>query len=372
MTGEASGDLHGSMLVNALKKTDSSLDFYGVGGAKLKKENVDLLYDYSDFTSMGIIEPLLKLRFYKIALKNILDFIFSNRIFNIILIDFPGFNLLLAKKLKKYTDRVRVIYYISPQIWAWHYSRIKKIKKYVDAMIVLYPFEKEIYRKEGVNAYFAGNPLVDIVSEKLSAAKRLSLGTGKMIIGLLPGSRALEMKRHLKPMLNAAQRLQDKYNALFVLPLAGGNTESFVNKALKTSQHKNLNLKLIRNNTYKAIKKCRFVIISSGTATLETAIIGKPMVVIYKVDFLSELIARLVLKIKNIALVNIVAGKKICPELLQRNVTGKRIYTEVCRYLDNKESITDMVSEIRKVKNKLGRPGAMKRIAKLMLSLIYK
>jgi lipid-A-disaccharide synthase len=372
MTGEASGDMHGSMLVRAIKKTDKSLDFYGVGGSKLKKENVNLLYNYANFTSMGIIEPLLKLRFYKVALQNILEFIVSNRIYNVILIDFPGFNLLLAKKLKKYAGDIKIIYYISPQLWAWHYSRIKKIKKYVDAMIVLYPFEEEMYRKEGINAFFTGNPLVDIVSKKIDTAKGLVPRSGKMIIGLLPGSRVSEVKRHLQPLLNAAQLLQKKYNALFVLPLAGGNAELYVKKVLKTSQYKQLNLKLIRNNTYKAIEKCRFVIISSGTATLETAIIGRPMVVIYKVDFLSELTARLVLKIKNIALVNIVAGKKICPELLQRNATATKIFAEVSKYLDNKEKMNEMINEIRKVRNKLGRPGAMKRIAKLMLSLIYK
>jgi lipid-A-disaccharide synthase len=174
MTGEASGDIHGGMLVNALKKLTNSLDFYGVGGSKLQKERVKLLYDYADFTSMGIIEPLFKLRFYKRALKNIRNFILSNKINTVILIDFPGFNLLLAKKIKKYINNIKIIYYISPQIWAWHYSRIKKIKRYIDAMVVLYPFEEEMYRRENIRAYFSGNPLVDTVSEKLSKAPNIA------------------------------------------------------------------------------------------------------------------------------------------------------------------------------------------------------
>jgi lipid-A-disaccharide synthase len=371
MTGEASGDMHGSMLVKALKKHTKALDFYGVGGTKLIKEKVNLLYNYANFTSMGITEPLLKLRFYKMAMDHILDFIISYNIYNVILIDFPGFNLLLAKKIKKYKSSVKIIYYISPQLWAWHYSRIKKIKRYIDAMVVLYPFEEEMYKKEGIKAFFAGNPLVDIVLDKLDKSNGKTIGARGTCISMLPGSRLSEVKRHLPAMLDAARLLQDKYNASFLLPLTGGKAGTYVKKVFKSAQYKNLNLKLIFNNTYKAIRSCRFAIVSSGTATLETAIIGKPMVVIYRVDFISELTARLLLRIKDIALVNIVAGKRICPELLQRDVAGEKIFTEVSKYLDNKDLMKEMISEIRKVKNKIGNRGAIKRIAKLMLSLIY-
>jgi lipid-A-disaccharide synthase len=372
MTGEASGEMHGYMLVKALKKLNNSLDFYGVGGTKLKKEKVELLYKYADFTSMGIIEPLFKLRFYKTAMNNILKFILLNKIETVILIDFPGFNLLLAKKLKRYKKDIKIIYYISPQLWAWHYSRIKKIQSCIDAMVVIYPFEEEMYRKEGIKAFFAGNPLVDIVSDKLAESRDIAFEPMKTYIGLLPGSRLSEVKRHLPAMLGAANLLQEKYKSSFLLPVAEKEIGVYVKDILVSPHYKKLNIKLIYNNTYKAIESCKFVIISSGTATLETAIIGKPMVVIYKVDFLSELVARLVIKIKNIALVNIVAGKRICPELLQRDVTGKKIFNEVCKYLDNKGQMKEMTNEIRKVKYKLGKSGAMNRIAKLILSLIDK
>ena len=157
MAGEASGDLQGALLVNALKKI-SGFSFSGVGGRRLGKEGIELLYDYSEFASMGFIEPLLKISFYKRALKKIADYIFQKGIDTVILIDFPGFNLLLAEKISRLNrqrkensgKKIKIIYYISPQIWAWHYSRIKKIKKYIDMMIVLYPFEEELYRKEGV------------------------------------------------------------------------------------------------------------------------------------------------------------------------------------------------------------------------------
>ncbi|MBN2402454.1 MAG: lipid-A-disaccharide synthase [Spirochaetes bacterium] len=368
MTGETSGDVHAGMLVNAVKNLNNEIDFYGVGGENLKKENVKLLYNYKDFACMGIIEPLLKLRFYKNALQNIYGFILSKKINSVILVDFPGFNLRLAEKLKK--NNIKIIYYISPQIWAWHYSRIKKIKKYIDAMIVLYPFEEEIYRREGVRAFFTGNPLIDIVKEKSADACDIAVKPANIYIGLLPGSRLSEVKLHLPAMLDAAILIKEKYNTAFLLPVAKKNESSYIKEILDKPQYKTLKIQLIFNNTYKAINKCDFIIISSGTATLETAILGKPMIVIYKVDILSELLAKLVLKVKNIALVNIVAGKKICPELLQRNVTGKTIFVEVSKYLDNKNSLKEMIAGIRKVKNILGKSGAIQRIAKIVISLI--
>ncbi|MFH0975755.1 MAG: lipid-A-disaccharide synthase [Spirochaetota bacterium] len=368
MAGEASGDMHGGLLVNAIKKLSKDIGFYGVGGENLNKEKVKLIYNYKDFASMGMIEPLLKLSFYKKALNNILEFVLSKGINTVILIDFPGFNLRLAEKLKK--SNIQIIYYISPQIWAWHYSRIEKIKKYVDAMIVLYPFEEEIYRKEGVKVFFAGNPLVDLVSSGLSGARSTAAGSTGRCIGILPGSRLSEVKRHLPAMLDAAVILQKKYGASFLLPLIKGEAIDFVKLYMSNPAYSELKIRIISDNTYKAIKKCDFIIISSGTATLETAIIGKPMIVVYKIDLFSELIARLVLKIKNIALVNIVAGKRICTELLQRNVTGKKIFLEVSRYLDNKSLLNDMIKNIADVKRKLGKPNAINRIAKIVLSLL--
>jgi lipid-A-disaccharide synthase len=356
------------MLVNSLSKLNASFQFYGVGGDSLYAENVTLIYNYELFASMGIIEPILKLRFYKNALETIQDYIFSNEIDTAILIDFPGFNLRLAEKLKK--QNIKIIYYISPQIWAWHYLRIKKIKKFVDAMIVIYPFEEEIYKKEGVRAFFTGNPLVDILSSKLSAEKDITFEPARPCIGLLPGSRLSEVKRHLPALLESAILLKEKYNSSFIIPVINEDIARLVRKTINNLSKK-LDLRIVFNNTYKAIEKCDFIVLSSGTATLETALIGKPMVIIYKVDLISELIGRLVVKVKNIGLVNIVAGRRICPELLQRNVTGKNIFSEVSNYLDNEKLKEKMLNEIAEVKNIIGDKGATNRIAKLVFSLIH-
>ncbi|MBN2038418.1 MAG: lipid-A-disaccharide synthase [Spirochaetes bacterium] len=368
MAGEASGDIHAGRLVSALKRLSSSLTFFGVGGEQLKKEGVELIYDYSDFVSMGFVEPVLKLFFYRKALKNIPVFITENHIDTVILIDFPGFNLQLAQQLKK--KNIKVIYYISPQIWAWHYSRIKKIRKNVDAMIVFYPFEEEIYRKEGVRAYFAGNPLVDNVAIGLEQGDEILYDSNHPLICLMPGSRVSEIQRHVPAMLEAACMLKNKYSCSFLIPVLNHDSVERIKKYSENPLYADLDISFIYNNTYKAMEKSDFLIMSSGTATLEGAVVGKPMVVIYKVDIVSELLGRMLIRVKDISLVNIVAGKRICPELLQRDMNGKNIFKEVSAYLDNNDKMSKIISEINVVRSKLGDRGAINRIADIVLSLI--
>jgi lipid-A-disaccharide synthase len=367
VAGEASGDLHGSMLVRYIKKKYGNFTFYGVGGRELEKEGMLILYESSEFTAMGIVEPLLKLRFYKKALKKISSFIIENNIDNVILIDFPGFNLRLARILKK--RGIRIIYYISPQIWAWHYSRIKTIKKYVHSIIVFYPFEAEMYEKEGVRAYFAGNPLLDIVREKLEKGADLNLNLNKPTIALLPGSRISEAERHLLPMLEAARLIGERYRCTFIVPVLSGGVERLVKRGIDQYAHET-DIRLILDNTYRAIEQADILITSSGTITLEAAILGKPMIIIYRVGIIFELMARIFLKVKNISLVNIVAGKRICPELLQREVTAERIFQETSKLLEDEKSLNEMKNEIDLVRKKLGSPGAIERIADLVVSII--
>lgn len=368
MAGEASGDLHAGILAGALRKIDSNLDIYGVGGNELKKQNACLIYDYSEFASVGIADSLLKLRFYRSALKKICAFINNEGIDTVILVDFPGFNLLLAKRLKK--TGIKIIYYISPQIWAWHYSRIKSIRRNINAMVVLYPFEEELYKKEGVRAFFAGNPLVDTVQEKLNSEFKITGSLNRPVIGLLPGSRITEIKKHLPVMLEAAGMLSDKYHCSFILPVLSGESGDAARDVLDKYK-KEIALHLVLDNTCGAVRECDILVVSSGTATLEAAIIGKPMVVIYRIDLISEIVGRIVLRINDIALVNIVAGKRICPELLQRDASPENIFSEVRRLIDDSSYRSRMTEEIRAVRDKLGKPGAIDRIAKIVLSLLY-
>ncbi|MDY6933415.1 MAG: lipid-A-disaccharide synthase [Spirochaetota bacterium] len=368
MAGEASGDLHGAMIVRSLKGLDNHINFYAVGGPELRKESVFLLYRSAQFEAFGVVEPLFRLHFYRRALIDITTFIHKEGIETAILIDSPGFNLLLARRLKQ--DGIRVIYYISPQIWAWYYSRIKRIKKAIDAIIVLYPFEEEIYRREGIKSFFVGNPLVDKVMEGLEKGDSINVKVKKPCICIMPGSRISELRRHLSPMLQAVVKLKQRYNASFLIPLLSEEAEAFVKEEVRKLKNSEIEINLVIDNTYKAIEMADLLIVSSGTATLEAAIIGKPMVIVYKIGLISEIIARILVKVDHISLVNIVAGKRLCPELLQRDVNGERIYEEACKILDNRELYKNMIEDLKGLKEKLGQPGAIGRIAKLILSLI--
>lgn len=368
LAGEASGDLHGAMLVKQIAGTYPGYTFSGIGGSELKRAGVHLLYDYADFTAMGIVEPLLKIRFYARALREIPALIRSRNISTAILIDFPGFNLRLARKLAE--QQVRVLYYISPQIWAWHYTRIRQIRKYVHAIIVFYPFEEELYRSAGVRAYFLGNPLVDIVQQRLASAGSLNETLSKPAIALLPGSRISEAKRHLYPLLGAAKLLWERYGGTLLVPVLSGITGDFISDRVQEIRSTGVDIRILFDNTYRAIERADLLITSSGTATLEAAILEKPMIVIYRVGILFEILARIFVKVKNISLVNIVAGRQICPELLQRAASAQRIFHEACTLLDNPEILGKMRKEIRMVKRKLGDPGAIERIAKKVVSLI--
>lgn len=367
VAGEASGDLHGSMLVRHIKKKYRGFTFYGIGGRELEKAGMQILYASSAFTAMGVVEPLLKIRFYTKALREIPRFIAGNGIKTVILIDFPGFNLRLARILHK--RGIRIIYYISPQIWAWHYSRIKTIKKYVYALIVFYPFEAKIYERENVRAYFVGNPLLDIVREKLKLGAKLDLDLRRPVIAILPGSRVSEAERHLAPMLEAAELIGERYRCSFIVPVLSGGVKSLVERSIERYAQ-DADIRLILDNTYRAIEQADILITASGTATLEAAILGKPMVVVYRVGIVFELLARIFVRVPNISLVNIVAGRRICPELLQREVTAERIFEETGRLLDDEKLLKRMKDEIALVRQKLGGPGAIERIADLAVALI--
>jgi len=171
MTGEASGDMHGALLVRNINAQSAEYEFAGIGGAEMESEGVELLHHYSIFSAMGVVEPLLKLRFYITSIKKLAGYIVENKIKNVILIDIPSFNIPLAQKIKEFDPSVKILYYISPQLWAWHYSRIYKMKRLLHSIVVLYPFETDMYRKEGIRAYFLGNPIVDSVIKKRTRAQ---------------------------------------------------------------------------------------------------------------------------------------------------------------------------------------------------------
>jgi len=369
VAGEVSGDLHGSHLVEAIRSVDPEIQFFGVGGEGLKRVGMEVLYPSQSLSVVGITEVFFKLSAVLKALQGLKKSMDRERPDLIILIDFPDFNLRLAKIAHR--RGIPILYYISPQIWAWRPKRIHLIARLVTKMIVLFPFEVPLYEAVGVDVDWVGHPLLDIVKPTLSkerAFQQFGLDPNRRTIGLLPGSRIHEIERLLPPLLASAHLLQQEIPDLqFVIPLAPG-----LPKTLLTPWMKNISvlLKVVEGFTYDVMNLSELLIAASGTVTLEGAILGKPMIIIYKVSLPSSWVARALVRLDHIGLVNLVAEKEIAPELLQKNVNPQRISDEALRILRDPLLSRKMVASMEEVRQKLGEPGAAQRAAHITLSLL--
>lgn len=369
VAGEASGDLHGASLIQEMLKIDPALNFYGIGGSKLEKMGVKLFANTSTMAVMGLTEIVSKLgSILKIMgiMKKSLD---EYRPDLVILIDYPDFNLRLAKAAKK--KGIKVFYYISPQVWAWRKNRINQIKKFVDKMAVILPFEVDTYATKGFTVNYVGHPLLDLVKphySKQDSRKKISIAENKTTIALLPGSRLSEVTKLLPEMLRAAEILAQKIpDVQFVLPLADTLEEKNISDISKSSPVK---IKVITGLTYDVISSADLAIVASGTATLETGLLGVPMIIIYKVSPFSALIGRMIINVQHIGLVNIIAGKTIVPELIQSDANGQRIASEALAILLNEEKRQEIVVQLADIRAKLGSPGAARRAAQLALDML--
>jgi lipid-A-disaccharide synthase len=370
VAGETSGDLHGAHLVKAATCLDPSLRFYGVGGKHLRDTGTDVIFDSSEVAVVGIVEVFSKLRSIYRAFRWLKKSLDRDRPTLAILIDFPDFNLRLAKEANK--RGIPVFYYISPQVWAWRRGRVKKIAKLVPKLVVILPFEVSFYRKRGVDCEFVGHPLIDIVKPHLSKEEALEvfrLDKDKRTIGLLPGSRREEVQQ-LLPVLSksALLLLQDFPNLQFIMPLAPGIDRLEVEECIGRY---NLDVRIADEHIYDVLNICDLVITASGTATLEAAIMNTPMIIVYKVSFLSYLVARLLVKVKDIGLVNLIAEKRIAPELVQGEASPINIFNETSKLLKNPHLLCTIKAELEKVSQKLGSPGASQRAAQILYRFIH-
>lgn len=369
VAGEASGDLHGGNLVRAMHQIDPSLRFYGTGGKKLKEAGVDLLANSADMAVVGLTEVFSKLGTIRKVMTTLKASIKKDKPDLLILIDYPDFNLSLAATAKK--NGVKVFYYISPQVWAWRKGRIAVIKKNVDKMAVILPFEVPFYREAGVDATFVGHPLLDEVKNNYSregALKHFGLPTDMTTVGLLPGSRQSEIVRLLPEMLKAAKIIEKEIPPVqFVLPLADIQDRDVVSNIIGQFPVK---VTVIHNAVYDVLQCADMVIVASGTATLETALMETPMVIVYRVSAPSYYIGKMVINVNHIGLVNIIAGKTVVPELIQDDVTGERIAAEVINILANRTRMEEIRAELVELKNKLGSPGAAVRAARLAYDML--
>jgi lipid-A-disaccharide synthase len=333
VAGESSGDLHGSNLAKEIKQLSPEVYLFGMGGKKMQQAGVELLADITHLTVCGFFEILRYLPRFLSLFKKITKTIIKQKPDLLILIDYPTFNMKLAKVAHRFG--IKILYYISPQIWAWHTSRIKKIKSRIDMMAVIFPFEANFYRQHAMPVKYVGHPLLEFFA-KLRCSSHVSGNClqSKIIVGLLPGSRKNEIKYILPTLIATAVLLQQKLpHVEFVLPLANTVTPQEIQDHLENT---NLPITVQTMNQHNAMRQCNVVIAASGTVTLELALLSVPMVIVYKGNPISFMLAKCLVKIPHIGLCNIIAGKKIVEELLQNDANPENISAEVIRLLEDK------------------------------------
>lgn len=365
--GEPSGELHAATLVAAIKNINPGIRILGVGSQLLERAGAQIIYDTSGLSVMGLFDVLKKLPKFLFLKKLILNKIAGEKFDAVIFVDFSGFNLRLAKAIN---NSIPTIYYVSPQVWASRPGRIKTIKKYIKKMIVLFKFEREFYARYGMDVDFVGHPLLD--TAKLTMSKKeflanLGLSNNKKTIALFPGSRKQEIKKILPIMLETAKLLNKEIDAQFIIAKPEQVDWDIYNALIKKS---NLDVKVVEGKTYDCMEGADFCLVCSGTATLETAIMQKPFVIIYKMNLLNYLLYRPQVKLPYIGMVNIVAGKKIIPEFVQFSAKPKKIALETLRILDDQKELQKITSNLSLVRSSLGEPGAASRSAQIILNFL--
>ena len=368
LAGEASGDLHGAALIKAMKTIDPSFSFYGIGGDEMKHEGMELLYHINKMAFLGFVEVIKHLPFIKKVQADVLNLVKEKNIHTCVLIDYPGFNLSIAKKL--HVMERKIIYYISPQIWAWGKHRIHKIKKLVNKMLVLFPFEETFYKNAGVDATFVGHPLIERINnykfiEKSEFFSQNNLDVKKEILLVLPGSRKQEVAKIFPSVIEGAIAVAKKYD-LQVVVGCSSNIDAKTFQELSSES----DYRIIKNKSYELFKYAKLGIIKSGTSTLEAALFGLPMVIVYKTSSLTYLIGKKLITLSNIGLANIIAGETIVPELIQNEVNTKNILDECSKFLSNAPLYQTISGKLKNLKDVLGTKDASKTAAEIILASI--
>ena len=361
IAGERSGDIHGGMLMNSLKHLNPKIQFSGIGGESMENAGLQSMFPINKMAIVGFVEVIKHLKFFKKVETMVLKKIEEENPDRIILIDFPGFNLRIAKKIKEQYS-IPITYYISPQLWAWKENRIETIKKYIDQMLVILPFEKDWYEKRGVNVDWIGHPYLDHqISDVSKETLKSEYGVNNhLLLTLFPGSRQLEVDRHMPLLIKVCKKIIDSNkNIKVAIGLAPGITLNQTPKEISFIEN---------SNTHQLLAASDILLTASGTATLEAAILGIPMAVMYKLNPISWLLSKWVIKIKHIALPNIIFNKTVVPEFVQSSANPDAIINYVQKLIDDEIFRDSTSSQLRNIKNMLGKPGASDRAANKILN----
>jgi len=367
LAGEASGDQHGAKLVSAMQKKTPSLFFCGMGGDALRRAGVRIVVEASELTVVGITEVFVKIPAILKGMAKIKKLLSSLKPDLLILIDFPDFNLHIAAVAKKLD--IPVLYYISPQIWAWRQGRVKRISQLVDHMAVILPFEQRFYKEHNVPVTFVGHPLLD--ANLPAAVPDLNAGPNvPTVIGLVPGSRDIEIIRHLPVMLDSADILTKRLEQVTFIISHAPSVERKRIQAVIEGHHLRAKVEVISDGVEKVFERCDAIVAASGTVTLQAAIYGIPMVIIYKVSPVSAWLAKALIRLPNVGLVNLVAGRELVPELLQENATGDNIAQAIQKLLNDEEEFHHLKHQLIALRDMLGGGGASERVADLALEML--
>ncbi len=369
LAGEVSGDMHAAGVIAQLLKARPDISVFGIGGEKLRVLGADLLYDASQTSIMGFVDVLKHSGFLRQVIRDLKEAVRREKPMAAFLIDYPGMNLLMARFFHELG--IPVIYYISPQVWAWKEGRVKAIRRDVDRLLVIFNFEVEFFRRHGIDAEFVGHPVIEQLAElslpsKECFLKKHNIATNVRLVGLLPGSRPQEIAHILPEMLKAARLLSREYNIVFLF----GRSPHLDDTIFQALSHYR-DLSIITCSAYEVMQFSDLALVTSGTATLESLCFGVPMIVIYKTGMFNYLIGRLIIKLKNISLANIVAkglgsSERVVPELIQHEANGAEIYRQARMILDNPESAAAMRRQLLAARETLASASPSKKISGIL------
>ena len=368
IAGEASGDQHGAKLVAAMKKKCPDIFICGMGGDALRQSGVRIVMEASELTVVGFTEVFAKIPAILKGIKRIKNLLKGLRPDLLILIDFPDFNLHIAAVAKNLN--IPVLYYISPQIWAWRQGRVRRIAKLIDHMAVILPFEQQFYQKHNVPVTYVGHPLMDANLPEVNP-KLKNIPQDRPVIGLVPGSRENEIIRHLPVMLDAVAILMKKFNqATFMISQAPSVEREQLDAVIQEHRHA-ANIEILSGRVEEVFNRCDAIIAASGTVTLQAAIHGTPMVIIYKVSPISFWLARALVRVPSIGLVNLVAGERLVPELVQHEASAENIAAALVDLLSDESKLNQLKQQLLSLRSML-RGGASDRVAELALEILQR
>lgn len=362
--GEASGDMHGASLIKELKRqlSGTAIKFSGLGGILMAAEGFSSLYDINDLSTVGFVDVIKKYSFFKKVISDCVKFVRENDPSVVILVDYPGFNIRLAEELKKFYTK-KIIYYISPQLWAWHERRVSKIRKFTDRMLVVFPFEVDFYRQHSIEADYVGHPLVKKIGSFLKENEELiNRDNNVKVITVLPGSREAEIRHHMPVIIESLNLLRSQFDLKVNISASPGNLE--VVNEFKDSLG---DCRIITGNAYKQIMGSDLVLTKAGTSTMETAMIGTPHLIFYKTSLFNYYLLKPVVKVSNLGIVNILSGKDIIKEFIQNDFTPENVYRESVKILTNADYCKTMKNDLSKIWDILGNKDASESAAELII-----